>query len=293
MEAMMQYKDVVNNILKRLPQDYPPFSIVGTGAFGVCIDTHCKKHKVQNAYKPFKLVTILSTERSKEEMENINEIKKSLYHKGVHVALSDNIKELNCPLATQNPHIKQAMEEYNAEFIFSSSWEENGIMYDEVFVDGKIFKIYKDNQYPKASKIPQQHITKFVFDAFQILSSGLEIDFNGGNILYHPQKGFYFIDLNLQMKPNSVFYFLVWTIRKIFMPYDLTNKKYISAQIKLDTKISNALDLLCKVFPNAKNNEELTEFRENLKGYTNELKHILNTNEEGLLPYVKSIENVI
>lgn len=251
----MSYKQVVHNVIKLLPEDVPPFSIVGSGSFGVCIDTHSKKRKIQNAYKPFKLVTLLTTERSKEEMDKISEIKKSLYHKGVHIALSDNIKQLNCDPEDYNPYLMQAMIEYNGTYYEPYDDIRNAIIYDEVFVEGQNFKIKEEEQYQEAALIPQQHITKLIFDTYRIAKSGLKVDVRGDNLLYNAKKGFYFIDLGLTDvtdDSNSM-----WVLTSVITALcgvaswkiEDCSQACLPYLLAYATKIEKAIDLLLKAFP--------------------------------------------
>lgn len=254
----MSYKNLVHDVLKLLPEDTPPFSIVGSGSFGVCIDTHSKKQKIQNAYQSFKLVTLLSTERTKEEMDKINEIKKSLYHKGVHVALSDHIEQLNCDPESTNPYIMQAMIDYNGLYYspYVYAGIDNAIIYNEVCVKGQPFKIKEEEQYKVAALIPQHHITKLIFDSYQIVSHGLEIDTKGDNLIYSTKKGFYFIDLGLKKnneknnEPLTIIASVVTYLCGISdFNLDTCSKDNLSYLVEYASKFDKALDLLCKVYP--------------------------------------------
>lgn len=248
----MSSKKLVHDVLKLLPEDVPPFSIVGSGAYGVCIDTHSKKRKVQNAYKSFKLVTLLTTERTKQDMEKISEIKKTLYHKGVHVALSDHIEQLNCDPEGTNPYLMQAMINYKG--LYYSPYEEinQAILYKEAYVKGKPFTIKEEEEYKLAALIPQHHITKLIFDSYQIVSHGLNIDTKGDNLLYSAKNGFYFIDLGLKEnnKPLPIIASVITYLCGVSeFKLDNCSKDNLAYLLEYASKFDKAIDLLCKVYP--------------------------------------------
>lgn len=289
MKAKKEDKKEVNLVIEYLPKDIPPFSIVGSGDYAVCIDIAEQKH-LPSSPKIWKTVKILTTERDEETVLEINKRKTQLYHKGVHIALSSNVRSVICKEQNKtNPHIVQAIKKYNG-VITQNAQIRSLSMYDETFVPGEPFIITSPQQWQKWANIPAQHITKMIFDTYAILNANLSIDYYGDNILYDKQRGFYFIDLGLVNPFDDPCTQLFLMLEHIFYLYDIyiihCEEKDTQAILQLASKITNALDLLLKVHPELKDSDHpswigLSKWNEEIKNAikckkANQQKDVIN-----------------
>lgn len=134
----MENKKDVHIIIECLPTDIPPFSIVGSGDYAVCIDTNEQK-QLHSSPKTWKIIKKITSEHDEELILEINKRKERLYHKGVHVTLSSNVRSLEYPPVETHPYIPQAIKKYNGAI--NSSIINYVTLYDEVYAPGQPFKL--------------------------------------------------------------------------------------------------------------------------------------------------------
>ncbi len=171
-------------ILKYVPEKIGNFKLVGSGFFGVCID--------EGEKEPVPLVTIISSQYTKQELEKINSIKQQLKIDGVQLAVDYDIQ----PIYFDNPVINTEIE--NSKYGYFKMAKE-GVIYKEEYMTGIPFYINtkKTVHHERAHNIPPIHLQKYILDAYHILDAGLTLDYIGLNFLYDKKKGFSFIDISM------------------------------------------------------------------------------------------------
>lgn len=240
----------LNNLINSLQLQkgiLPQYSVIGTGFYGACLDFYEQK-KINNSLKTWKTVKLITNEGNALTYKKINEIKKSLYHKGVHVTLSDNI------------------EDVSNEYLTLS-------YYDEAFAPGE--SIHRIRERGEDVSIPYKHLLKFFFDAYEITSHGLTIDKKGDNILYDSQKGFYFIDLGLNRNNDINNVSNILQLIQVVFCFTLPNLEISNTSTFNDTRpliqnITKAITLLAKVHGDIGNNKFFQRWIKALNRVSNE-----------------------